>query len=98
MARQKKKPGNMLGGPGAPRKVGLRTAKAKLSELVAAAELGREVIILRRGKPVARLLGVEAPILRHPGAMRGRIWMADDFDDTPGDVIAGFEGRASPQR
>jgi len=93
MARRKKS-GNTSGKRGAPRAVGLRTAKAMLSELVAAAELGREVIIMRRGKPVARLLGFEAPILRQPGAMRGRIWMADDFDDTPEEIIAAFEGRA----
>jgi prevent-host-death family protein len=93
MARRKK-PGNAAGKLGALRTVGLRTAKAMLSELVAAAELGRETIIMRRGKPVARLLGVEAPILRQPGAMRGRIWMADDFDDTPEAIVAAFEGRA----
>jgi prevent-host-death family protein len=91
---RRKKPGGKPGTLRAPRTVGLRTAKAMLSELVAAVELGREVIIMRRGRPVARLLGVEAPILRQPGAMRGRIWMADDFDDTPEEIIAAFEGRA----
>jgi hypothetical protein len=49
---------------------------------------------MRRGKPVARLLGVEAPSLRQPGTMRGRIWMADNFDDTPKEIIGAFEGRA----
>ncbi|MEM7338401.1 MAG: type II toxin-antitoxin system prevent-host-death family antitoxin [Actinomycetota bacterium] len=36
-------------------------AKAKLSELLDAAAAGREVLIARSGKVVARLLPVEAP-------------------------------------
>jgi prevent-host-death family protein len=36
--------------------VGIAEAKAKLSELVAKAERGEEVVIERHGKPVARLV------------------------------------------
>ncbi len=39
----------------------LADAKARLSELVKAAEAGEEVVITRRGKPVARLSAVERP-------------------------------------
>ncbi len=39
--------------------VSLAAAKARLSELVAEAEAGGEVLIARRGKPVARLVPVE---------------------------------------
>ena len=35
-------------------------AKAKLSELVAAAERGEEVLIARGGKPVVRLVSAQA--------------------------------------
>ena len=40
--------------------VGLFEAKNKLSELVDRAERGEEVVITRRGKPVAKLVPVQA--------------------------------------
>lgn len=43
--------------------VGLFEAKTKLSEYVERAERGEEIVITRRGKPVARLTAVsEAPV------------------------------------
>jgi len=42
------------------RKVNLAEAKARLSELVAAAAAGEPVCILRRGKAVAQLIAVES--------------------------------------
>lgn len=39
-------------------------AKAKLSELIAAAEQGREVVIARGGHPVVRLIAVGRPTVR----------------------------------
>ena len=41
--------------------VNLAEAKARLSELVARAEAGETVCIMRRGKPVARLVAAEKP-------------------------------------
>ena len=41
------------------RRVNLAEAKAHLSELVTAAATGETVCILRRGKPVARLVAAE---------------------------------------
>ena len=29
---------------------------------------------------------------RKPGRLAGHIWIAPDFDDTPEDIIAAFEG------
>ena len=29
---------------------------------------------------------------RSPGRLAGKIWIAPDFDDTPEDLIAAFEG------
>ncbi len=40
--------------------VGLFEAKNKLSELVDRAERGEEVVITRRGKPVARIVPMQA--------------------------------------
>jgi|CXWL01.1.fsa_nt_gi prevent-host-death family protein len=45
----------------AMRSIGLFEAKNKLSELVEAAGAGEEIIITKRGKPVARLSSVQAP-------------------------------------
>lgn len=63
-------------------------AKTNLSKLVALAEAG-ERVELRRGKqPVARLVPLPKPAAarRKPGALAGRIAMAEDFDSWPEDV------------
>lgn len=39
--------------------IGIFEAKTKLSEVVAAAQRGEETIILRHGKPVAKIVPVE---------------------------------------
>jgi prevent-host-death family protein len=59
----------------------LHHAKAQLSRLVEQALAGEEVIIAKAGKPMVRLVpceGTEAP--RPLGLMKGKIWLADDFD------------------
>lgn len=51
-------------------------------------------MIARAGKPVARLVPVPEPQQpRVLGRHRGEIWMADDFDALPDDILADFEGR-----
>jgi prevent-host-death family protein len=47
-------------------------AKARLSELIAAAERGEEVIIARAGQPVVRLVPTQARGLRL-GALKGSV-------------------------
>jgi prevent-host-death family protein len=64
-------------------------AKAQLSMLLDRVSQGEEVIISRAGKPVAVLQAYtldQRP--RSPGRLRGKIRMADDFDDLPPDVAA----------
>lgn len=57
-------------------------AKTHLSRLLVQVEAGEEVVIRRGPHPVARLVPYEAgPAVREPGFMRGRIWIAEDFDD-----------------
>lgn len=34
----------------------------------------------------------EAPGRRMPGRLAGKLWIADDFDETPEDILAAFEG------
>lgn len=62
-------------------------AKAQLSALVEQVLAGREVVIGKAGKPVARLIPFERPKEpRRPGALRGKIRIADDFDALPDDI------------
>ncbi|MHB1343682.1 MAG: type II toxin-antitoxin system Phd/YefM family antitoxin [Thermoleophilia bacterium] len=42
------------------RKVSVREARAEMARLLEAVEAGEEVIITRRGDPVARLVGLDA--------------------------------------
>lgn len=66
-------------------------AKAQLSALIERVLRGEEVIIGKAGKPVARLVKYErGAIDRKPGALAGKITMADDFDELPGDIAAAF--------
>jgi prevent-host-death family protein len=75
--------------------VDINEAKTKLSKLVDLASHGEDVIIVRNGKPVARLTTlkpVKRPILF--GVLEGKGWIADDFDaPLPDDLQALFEGR-----
>jgi len=48
--------------------VGIYEAKSKLSQLVEKAEAGEEVILTRRGRPVAKIVNV-APATKHNRAL-----------------------------
>jgi prevent-host-death family protein len=66
-------------------------AKAQLSALIEAVLKGDEVILAKAGKPVAKIVpyaGVARP--REPGALAGKIWIADDFDTLPDDIADAF--------
>ena len=73
--------------------VNVHEAKTHLSRLLEAVEAGEDVVIARAGKPIARLVpaGVRTEP-RMPGSWRGRVVIADDFDDTPEELIAAFSG------
>jgi prevent-host-death family protein len=69
--------------------IGLREAKAHLSELIDRVEHGETLTLTRHGKPVARLVPIPE---RRPGLLKGRIGMAADFDETPDWLVDAFEG------
>ncbi|MFZ0216219.1 MAG: type II toxin-antitoxin system Phd/YefM family antitoxin [Candidatus Dormiibacterota bacterium] len=81
-----------------PVQVNVYEAKSQLSRLLDQAVAGDEVIIARHGRPVARLVPVEAKARRRKGgAWKGRVWIAPDFDQTPEDVIDLFsDGSIEP--
>ncbi|HET6470064.1 MAG TPA: type II toxin-antitoxin system prevent-host-death family antitoxin [Geminicoccaceae bacterium] len=72
--------------------VDIRAARARLSELVERAEEGESTIITRNGREVARLAPPCPREQRQGGWLKGEFWMADDFDDTPEEIIRLFEG------
>ena len=75
--------------------VNIHEAKTHFSKLVERAEQGEDIVIARAGKPVARLVPfVERTGPRTPGALKGKIQIADDFDHTPEWLLDAFEGRA----
>jgi prevent-host-death family protein len=62
--------------------VNMHEAKTQLSELVAAAERGEEVVIARNGTPAARLVAIAAqytPV--RLGVLAGEIELGPDFDE-----------------
>ncbi len=66
-------------------------AKAQLSGLIEKVMAGKEVIIGKAGKPVAKLVRYErSEKARRPGALQGRIKIADDFDELPRDIAEAF--------
>jgi len=74
---------NMVMGIAATR-VSIAEAKARFSELIKRAEAGEEIVVTRHGKVVARLLPPEHKPEESSslnGAMAGKIWIADDFDE-----------------
>ena len=75
--------------------VNIRDAKTQLSNLVDKAAAGSEVIIVKAGKPVARLVPLAPPgRIRKRGALEGKLKVPDDFDaKLPARVLAAFEGR-----
>ena len=62
--------------------VNVHEAKTRLSQLLQDVERGEDVVIARAGVPIARLTPWcrERQPVGPPGAMRGAIVIADDFD------------------
>jgi len=60
--------------------VPLNEAKTQLSALIRRVEAGEEIVIRRGQTPVARLIAVGPAKIAAPGALRGRIQIAGDFD------------------
>ncbi|MCB1029614.1 MAG: type II toxin-antitoxin system Phd/YefM family antitoxin [Microthrixaceae bacterium] len=73
--------------------INVHQAKTHLSQLLERVEAGERIVLGRNGRPVARLIPyVTEREPRRPGALRGEIRIAGDFDDTPIELIEEFEG------
>jgi prevent-host-death family protein len=75
--------------------VNIHAVKTQLARLLDATAAGEEVVIARAGKPVARLVPIEAqPAKRRLGLLDGKLRVSANFDDPlPDDILADFEGR-----
>lgn len=75
--------------------VNIHEAKTHLSRLIEEVASGKEVVIARAGKPVARLVPYLSQPERRPGSMKGRLVVPDDFDDPLSEELLDlFEGKA----
>ena len=75
------------------KQVNIHEAKTTLSQLLVDVENGEEVVIARAGQPVARLVKAEpkGKVLREPGALKGQIWFAPDYDKADEEILQMFE-------
>ena len=72
--------------------VNVHQAKTQLSRLLAQVEAGEDVVIARRGEPVARLVRRKTRGKRQFGAMRGQIVVDDSIlDPLPEEELAAWE-------
>ena len=73
--------------------VNVHEAKTQLSRLLARVESGEEVVIARRGEPVARLVACKPRKERRPGRLKGKVVIPDDFfDPLPEEELKLWEG------
>jgi prevent-host-death family protein len=73
--------------------VNIHEAKTHLSRLLERVSAGEEIVIAKAGRPIARLVRYdESDEPRKLGGWEGRVWIADDFDELPPDLLAAFYG------
>lgn len=74
--------------------VNVHEAKTQLSRLLARVEAGEEVVIARRGEPVARLVGCQPRSRRQPDILKGKVVIPESFfDSLPEDELSAWDGR-----
>jgi len=74
--------------------VNIHEAKPHLSKLLEEVSKGKEVVIAKSGKPMAKLTGF-APVkpVRKPGILKGKIKIAENFDaHLTDDMLNAIEG------
>lgn len=76
--------------------VNIHEAKTHLSKLLEEVSRGKEVVIAKAGKPMAKLSSITpAKPIRKPGFLKGKIKIADNFDaPLPDELLDAFEGKS----
>lgn len=80
----------------APRTVQVGEFRENLSAFLKEVEQGQELLVVSRSRPVARVIPAAPAARRQFGLMKGRIWMAPDWDEPDEVMIAAMEGREEP--
>ena len=71
----------------------IHQAKTHFSKLIERVQNGEEIVIGKAGKPVAKLVPYKKEEGRRPlGIWKGKVWMADDFDEVDEEITRLFEG------
>ncbi len=76
------------------RRLGVREFRGNLTEYLRQARDGASFLVMSHDRVLAEIRPppiAERP-RRRPGALRGKIWMAPDFDTLPPEVLAAMEG------
>jgi len=75
--------------------VNIHEAKTHLSRLIEHVNAGKEIIIAKAGKPVARLEPIHIKLNKRKGGQwKGKVKMAEDFDVLPDDILKAFSGKS----
>lgn len=70
-------------------------AKTNLSKLIEQVEAGKEIIIAKAGKPVAKLVSYKKKLQpRKPGLLKGKISVPDDFNEEDKEINKLFYGES----
>ena len=74
--------------------VNVHQAKTQLSRLLAQVEAGENVVISRRGEPVARLVGCKPRSKRQPDVLKGKVVIPESFfDPLSEEELTAWEGK-----
>lgn len=78
--------------------VGVRELRGKLSDYLRRVAAGESFDVMLRGRKVAELRSPAPPDgnLRKPGALRGQVWISDDFDAPLPEIEAAVEADIFP--
>lgn len=78
-----------------PRRIGVREFRGNMTGFLNQVRQGSSFLITSHDEVVAELHPPSRPerARRLPGALRGQIWMAPDFDTWPDDILDAMEGK-----
>jgi len=83
----------MMGRSGVEIRVGVRELRGSLTRYLREAGQGARILVTSHDAVIAEIGPPSADLRppRQPGALRGQIKMADDFDGLPDDLLAAME-------
>lgn len=87
-------PTHFMDGP--PQRVGVREFRGGFTSFIRQVGQGASFLVTSHDRVVAEIRPPSNAILppRKPGALKGKIVMAADFDDMPEDILAAMESDA----